>query len=386
MNENENMENLNNGGENVNNNPEFLNNSLDSNSVSNGFDISTNNVNDSVNTSANVVTNGVNENIDNVNSASSELNSTVNQNTNMQYEEVEIRKMPQAIRTDSYFDGKLLELIGWNLLRFLITMVTLGIAGPWGEVMLMRYQIEHTVLNGKRLKFEGSGGSLFVEKFKWFFFTLITLGIYGLWIPVKKYKWILANVYFEDEQSIKGESFFDGKMIQLVGVNILCYLLNVFSFGLLYAFTQCFRLKWLSKHTIINRKRIVFDGKAINLFGKYILWCFLSIITFGIYSLWLGINLSKWEAKNTHIKAVNEVEAQDNSIIFLIGALVILFVLGILVVSFIASIDVETIKNNEFLESIFGPTGVIENITSGGSNASVVDPGIYDVGSVQTAR
>lgn len=43
---------------------------------------------------------------------------------NISYQEVETRK--KEVRTDSYFDGSLLELIGWRILAFLITIVTLG--------------------------------------------------------------------------------------------------------------------------------------------------------------------------------------------------------------------------------------------------------------------
>lgn len=278
-----------------------------------------------------VVQTQVDDNVANVNEF--QQNNAEPTNATPMYEEVYIKKNPNAMRTDSYFDGKLLELIGWTLLKNLITIITLGIALPWGQCMLMRYQIEHTVLNGKRLKFDGTGGSFFVEKFKWFFFTLITLGIYAFWIPVKRYKWILSNVHFEDEHLIKDESFFDGKTLHLIGINILCNTLNIVSFGLLYAFTWCFKLRWLAKHSVINRKKIVFDGKSINLFGKYILWFFLTIITFGIYGFWLGIKLSKWEVKNTHIKVANETYQKDNTLLYLIIAFVVLIPLAIVIIS-----------------------------------------------------
>ena len=43
-----------------------------------------------------------------------------------QFQEVQLEQKPQ--RTDSYFDGGLLELIGWRILASLITVVTIGIA------------------------------------------------------------------------------------------------------------------------------------------------------------------------------------------------------------------------------------------------------------------
>ena len=57
-------------------------------------------------------------------------------------------------RIDSYFDGKVLDYIGWKLLSWLITFASLGIASPWGKCMLYKYQFNHTIYNGKRLKFE----------------------------------------------------------------------------------------------------------------------------------------------------------------------------------------------------------------------------------------
>ena len=252
------------------------------------------------------------------------------------FEEVKVTNNETAkkqVRTDSYFDGGLLELIGWRILAFLIIGITFGIATPWAKCMLYSYQFKHTVYNGKRLKFEGTGGDLFVNYFKWIFFTIITLGIYLLFVPIKKTKWVVSNLHYEDEEFVKGESFFDGSTIQLIGVNLLSGLLNLVSFGLLYPFTVCFKLRWINKHTVINKKKLVFTGKAINLFGKYILWCFLTIITFGIYGWWLEIKMLKWQSKNVHIKTVGEQEKKDNSLWIAIP----IAILAILAFSFVVA-------------------------------------------------
>ena len=229
-----------------------------------------------------------------------------------QFQEVTIQK--EAARTDSYFDGGLLELIGWKILAFLITVFTLGFGAPWGKCMLYNYQFKHTVFNGKRLKFEGTGGDLFVHYFKWIFLSIITLGIYAFVVPVRKARWVISNLHFEDENLVKGESYFDGKTLHLIGINILCNILNIISLGLLFTFTTCFKLKWINKHTVINRKKLAFTGGALGLFGKYLLWIFLSIITLGIYGLWVPIKMLKWQTKNTHIKTVGEQEVKDNTL------------------------------------------------------------------------
>lgn len=91
-------------------------------------------------------------------------------------------------------------------------------------------------------------------------------------------------------------------------------LLNFISFGLLRAFTFCFKTKWIIKHTVINRKKLVFTGKAIALFGKSLLWGFLTVITFGIFGLWVPIKRLNWQNKNTHIKVVGEEENKDKTL------------------------------------------------------------------------
>lgn len=272
-------------------------------------------------------------------------NEIANHNDANKFEEVEtyqeVEPIKKNIRTDSYFDGSLIELIGWKLLSFLITIVTFGIAAPWGACMIYAYEINHTVYNGKRLKFEGTGGDLFVNIFKWVLLSIITLGIYTLFIPIRKTKWVISNIHFEDEHFIKNESFFDGKTIQLIGINILSTILNFISFGLLSAFTFCYKTKWIIKHTVINRKKIVFTGRAISLFGKSMLWGFLTVITFGIFGLWVPIKKLKWQNKNTHIKVVGEEEdKKDKSLYIAIPVLIIGIILFSLIVpKIISNID-----------------------------------------------
>jgi hypothetical protein len=260
-----------------------------------------------------------------------ETNNQVTNPKTPQFQEVE--RVKKVVRTDSYFDGKVLDLIGWRILAFLITSITFGLAAPWAKCMLYSYQIRHTVYNGKRLKFEGTGGSLFVNTFKWIFFSIITLGIYTLVIPVKKTKWVISHIHFEDEDFINGESYFDGNTLQLIGVNLLSGFLTLISFGLLYPFTVCYKLKWINKHTVINRKKLAFTGTALSLWGHYLLWYLLLIVTFGLFGFWLPIQELKWQSKNTHIRTVGEVDKNDKTLWIAVPVLIIAIILGSFAVS-----------------------------------------------------
>ena len=62
---------------------------------------------------------------------------------------------------ESKFTGGLLGLIGINILAGLITIVTLGIGAPWAICVRERWIARHTVIDGRRLYFDGTGAQLF---------------------------------------------------------------------------------------------------------------------------------------------------------------------------------------------------------------------------------
>ena len=143
----------------------------------------------------------------------------------------------------------------------------------------------------------------------------------------------ISQLVFEkpSEEFNQNESIFNSKLLQLISIFLLTYLVTIISFGLLFPFTICYKLKWEAKHTIINRKKIVFNGKTMSLIGHYLLWWFLSIITFGIYGLWLPMKVYGWQVKNTHIKLKDEEEEKSSMVPAVIGVvlfIVIIFILG----------------------------------------------------------
>ena len=97
---------------------------------------------------------------------------------------------------DSYFDGGLLQLVGWQLLGALITAGTLGICFPWAYCMVYRWEAKHTVINGRRLEFDGTAPQLFGKWILWFFLTIITVGIYSFWLNIKLKKWKVKHTHF----------------------------------------------------------------------------------------------------------------------------------------------------------------------------------------------
>src|SRR5690625_6864136 len=61
----------------------------------------------------------------------------------------------------SYFDGGLLQFIGWIILGAIVTVFTFGICYPWAITMVYGWKINHTVIEGRRMQFNGSAIGLF---------------------------------------------------------------------------------------------------------------------------------------------------------------------------------------------------------------------------------
>lgn len=97
---------------------------------------------------------------------------------------------------ESYFDGGLLQLIGWKLLGALITIFTFGICYPWAFCMIYSWEAKHTVINGKRLRFNGTAVGLFGNWIKWLLLTFITFGIYSFWLVIALKKWKVKHTEF----------------------------------------------------------------------------------------------------------------------------------------------------------------------------------------------
>ncbi len=96
----------------------------------------------------------------------------------------------------SSFDGGVLEYIGIQILSTCIIIFSLGIATPWAACLVYHYEVDHTIIDGKRLIFNGTGGSLFGKYILWYLLSLITCGIYGFVVPVKLLQWKTEHITF----------------------------------------------------------------------------------------------------------------------------------------------------------------------------------------------
>lgn len=80
----------------------------------------------------------------------------------------------------------------------ILTVITLGLATPYAMIVMQRWQVKHTLIDGRRLKFNGKFTDLIVNYLKWYFLTIITLGVYYFWMVPYLNQWMVENTDFED--------------------------------------------------------------------------------------------------------------------------------------------------------------------------------------------
>lgn len=96
----------------------------------------------------------------------------------------------------SYFDGSILGFLGVRLGAALVAMLTLGLALPWTMVWWQSWVTRHTVIQGRRLRFIGTGGSLVWRWVKMWFLLVVTLGVYSLWAWRYLQRWKVERTVF----------------------------------------------------------------------------------------------------------------------------------------------------------------------------------------------
>lgn len=132
-----------------------------------------------------------------------------------------LKKSQAADKVVSKFDGKLRGRIGKGILQLLAIAIMGGIgyvaftalegvAGIailgvcaaiglcWARIIKLKWKAKHTIVSGYRMKFKASALGLFFNILKWIFLSVITVGIYALWLPIKVKQWRAKHTTAED--------------------------------------------------------------------------------------------------------------------------------------------------------------------------------------------
>lgn len=201
----------------------------------------------------------------------------------------------------SYFDGSGVELLGYCILTVIVCTVTCGLAFPWMYCKIVKWRLEHTVINDKRLTFTGSGASLFGHWILWEILTAVTCGIYGFFVYCALKRWELEHTFVMGEPIYANDkvSYFDGSTPSYIGYSILAGLGIVFTCGLATPWMMVMIQRWETEHEVINGRRLRFSGTGLGFLGEFLIIFILSLITCGIYSYWGIVRMNKYIIRNT---------------------------------------------------------------------------------------
>lgn len=92
-----------------------------------------------------------------------------------------------------YFDHN--RRVFWQVL---LTIFTLGFAMPWVICMDQRYHLDNMIIDGKQVVFEGTGGKFFWRYIGWGLLSILTLGVWSLWMAVKMLRWDAKYTHFDN--------------------------------------------------------------------------------------------------------------------------------------------------------------------------------------------
>ena len=211
----------------------------------------------------------------------------------------------------SGFTATVFELFSEKLLMMWVSLVTLGIAYPWLKCHYESFKASKTYIKGRRLVFVGKGGELAKKYFLWAFLSVITFGIFSIFVSDKMHKWVIEHTHYDGNES--AESSYDGKVGAIFGFKILGFLAGVFTFGLAKTFVICKREKYFATHSLINGAPIYFDGTGFGLLKKQALWGALTVATFGVFALWTDQQRRQWICSNLSNDYADDVSADSET-------------------------------------------------------------------------
>ncbi|MBD5583911.1 MAG: DUF898 domain-containing protein [Clostridia bacterium] len=103
----------------------------------------------------------------------------------------------------SQFTGKWYQLLGVTLISRLVMFTTLSFGYYWAHCYIERWYAKHTIIDGIKLTFDGKGIQFFAKCIVWVALTIITLGIYSLFMAIKIKKWTTKHTQFTNPEYIK---------------------------------------------------------------------------------------------------------------------------------------------------------------------------------------
>ena len=95
------------------------------------------------------------------------------------------------------------QSIGRHLLWALVVTLTLGLGLFWVLADKQRVKARQTTINGRALEFTGTAFAMFTFWARATLFSILTLGLYGIFFPSAYQKFLWSHRVFADEAKKK---------------------------------------------------------------------------------------------------------------------------------------------------------------------------------------
>ncbi len=89
--------------------------------------------------------------------------------------------------------GKTKRRVTWKCRA--IRIFSFGLAAPYATCIYNTWQAENTYIDGKQLEFSGKASDLIGKYLLWILLTLLTVGIYGIWLNFKMKDFVVSNTF-----------------------------------------------------------------------------------------------------------------------------------------------------------------------------------------------
>jgi uncharacterized membrane protein YjgN (DUF898 family) len=129
------------------------------------------------------------------------------------------------------YHGELKEFLVLFFKNLGLTIVTLGIYGVWMSVNLHRYTQSNIRMGNAQVKFDANGADLFVLNLKGYLLSIVTLGIYSFWWITSIHKFYINNTTIVQDGNeypltthISGGAYFK---LSLVNILIIVFTLGI---------------------------------------------------------------------------------------------------------------------------------------------------------------
>ena len=86
------------------------------------------------------------------------------------------------------------EIGGLQIALIAVAAILALIGLSWAAIRFMKWETKNTIISGNRVKFNANALQLLGNCIKWTFLSIITVGIYAFWLPIKVRKWKVSHM------------------------------------------------------------------------------------------------------------------------------------------------------------------------------------------------